>query len=178
VADVNRYWQDFSEQSETEATNRILVRVQGGTTVEMGDFIFFDDTDGLRLNGTSTKTNTGFPVSYLRPSATLETNKGYIEGRFLGVAMEGRDGQSNGVTVNLSVATKGIFKYPLRPARNVFPGYYAGPSGTTTGSDISSQAVQIATTAAHSYGYFAERKVHALEALVYIKTMLGDGMLS
>lgn len=176
--DTYRYYKDFSDRLEAQATQRILVPIQSGTTVEMGDFVFIDDIDGLRDNGTSTATGTGFPVSYLRPTETLATNKGYIEGRFLGIAMEGKDGQTNGVTRNLSIATKGIFDFTMKPARTVNVGYYAGPAGTTTGSNILNQSVEITTTASHSYGYFAERKVHALSALVYIKTKVGDGMLS
>lgn len=166
MANVNRYWGG--------ETNKILVPVLSGVTVEVGDLLFYDDIDGLRKNGNSVATFKAFPMQYMRTSgASLEANKHFIEGRFLGVAMDNKAGDNSGVTKDLSIATTGIFNFELRPARTVYFGYYAGPSGTTTGSNIDNQKVAITTNAPHSYGYFVERKVHALSARVSIMTKLG-----
>jgi len=162
------------------AKHVIHVTVKSGTTVETGDLMFLDDTDGLREEGASTADFSAYPMEHLRPSATLSTNKGYLETRFLGVALTDKDGGTNKPQEAMAIATGGIFEFDLKPARTVKVGYYAGPSGTTSGSNMFNQKMMVEAEAnkAHCYGYFVEYKTHAQSALVEIKTQHGDGMIS
>ena len=172
MADVNRW--DHGDK------NCIGVTVLSGTTVEMGDLMFLDDTDGLREEGSSTADYTAYPVEHLRPTATLSSNKGYIETRFLGVAMEGKDGGVNQPEKLIAIARSGIFEFDMKPARTVKVGYYAGPSGTTSASNFFNQKVMVEEEAnkTHCYGHFVEYKTHAQSALVMIKTRYYGGMIS
>ncbi len=171
MADVNRW--------ESGDKNCISVHFLSGTTVEMGDLIFLDNADGLRGNGSSTASQTGFPISWLRASgASLEYNKSLVKDRLLGVAMSGKDGGDNVPAQNIAVATTGIFELDLSPPATVKVGEMVGPSGTTVGSKMYDQKVMLTTKTANAIGYIAENKLYAQSAKVLIKTKLGQGVIN
>ena len=156
--------------------DQILIIVVSGVTVEIGDLMFLDNSDDLRNNGSSTKDNYAYPFSYLRISgASLALNKKQIKDRFLGVAMNDKDGVSGGANMNIPVATNGKFNFDLKPANTVKIGNYFGPSGTTTGSDILNQKVAKVSDSDLALGYFAEYKVHANSADAWIRTAFSSG---
>ena len=70
----------------------------------------------------------------------------------------------------ISVATRGKFDVDLKPGATVYVNDAFGPSGTTTGSDMFNQKVAKVTSADITLGYFAEYKVNASSADVWIKT--------
>lgn len=170
MANVNRW--------ESGDKNCIAVNFLSGTTVEMGDLIFLDDTDDLRSNGSSTASQTGYPISWLRASgASLEYNKSMVKARFAGIAISDKDGGANLPAKLIAVATSGIFEFDLKPARTVNVGNAVGPSGTSAASNMFDQKVMLTTKSANKIGYFVERKLHARSALVSIKTKFGQGVI-
>lgn len=155
----------------------VLVPIQGGVTVELGDLMFIDDDANLRNNGSSTATLYAFPFEYFRTSgASLVSNQQGVKDHFIGVAMDDHDGRSGSPSLNLSVATKGKFSYPLKPARTVAVGDMFGVSGSTSGSDLINQKIKRITDSDFKLGTFAESKVYAREAEVFIHTILNRGL--
>lgn len=153
--------------------NVAIVPVQGGVTVELGDLMFIDNDVDLRNDGSSTATLYAFPFEYFRLSgASLILNQQGVTAHFIGVALDDHDGKTGAVSFNLSVATEGKFKYPLKPARTVSAGDYFGVSGSTSGSDLMNQKIKKVTDYAFSLGVFAELQTHAREAEVFIHTIL------
>ena len=170
MANVNRHYSGDK--------NTIQVPFLSGTTVQMGDLIFFDDIDNLRNDGSSSATFTGYPISWLRTSgASLEANKAVVPARFLGVAMSDKDGGPDKPAVKIAVATTGIFRFNLKPAVTVNTGQLAGPSGTSTGSNMYDQKLMLTTQSAKAIGYFMERKVHTKTALVRLRSPQGEGVV-
>ena len=168
MANVNRWIEG--------ARNQILVTVASGVTVEIGDLMFLDNSDDLRNNGSSIADNFIYPLSYLRISgASLTLNKEQVKSRFLGVAMDDKDGIVGGVDMKIPIATAGKFDFDLKPGNTVHPGEYFGPSGTTTGSDILNQKVAKTSDSDLALGYFAEYKVHANSAYCWIRTAFSNG---
>lgn len=155
--------------------NAILIEVSSGVTVRVGDLMFQDNADDLRSNGSSTENNFAYPISYLRIGGTsLELNKDQVKVRFLGVALDDHDGiQSGAANVNLSVATNGKFVFPLKPPKTVSPNDFFGPSGTTVDSDMFDQKIAVTSSITRALGYVAERKVHAQQVEVFIRTSVG-----
>jgi hypothetical protein len=152
----------------------ILVTADSGVTVELGDLMFLDSSDGLRNNGASTATNFTYPISYLRGSgSSLELNKALAKAYFLGIAMSDKDGISDGADSNVSVGTGGKYRLSLKPGHNVRANYMFGASGTTTGSDLYNQYVMYTTEVSKALGYFAEHKDSALTAEAVIRTAFG-----
>ena len=152
--------------------NVVLINVASGVTVEIGDLMFLDNSDNLRNNGSSTKDNLAYPLSYLRISgASLELNKAEVKSRFLGVSLEDKyyEDIPKG-EYKISVATTGKFNFDLKPGATVYNNSYFGPSGTTTGSDMFNQKVAKVTNSDLALGYFAEYKVNANSADVWIRT--------
>jgi len=171
MANVNRW--------HSGRKNPITVKFSSGTTVEMGDLIFFDNEDNLRNNGSSTASHTGYPISWLRKSgASLEINKAAVPSRFLGVALSDKDGGLDKPAENIAVAREGVFEFDLSPATTVDVGKIAGVSGTSSASDMFDQKVMLTTQTAKAIGYFAERKVHAKTAQVIIHSTYGLGVIS
>ena len=84
--------------------------------------------------------------------------------------MDDQDGISNGIDFKIPIATSGKFVFPLKPAKTINVVDYFGPSGTTTDSDIFDQRIAKVTSSDRALGYFAERKVHAMSAEVFIRT--------
>jgi len=154
--------------------NTLLITVASGTTVRIGDLMFQDNTDDLRSDGSSTANNFAYPISYLRISgASLELNKDEVKSRFLGVALGDHDGLSGRSNVNLSVAIDGKFTFPLKPSRTVSPDDMFGASGTTASSDMFDQKISTTSSVTQALGWIAERKVHAQQVEVFIRTFVG-----
>ena len=164
MANINRWVEGHK--------NVVLINVVSGVTVEIGDLMFLDNSDNLRNNGSSTNDNYAYPVSYLRVSgASLELNKAEVKERFLGVSLEDKYYEDIPTGVyKISVATSGKFNFDLKPGASVSNGDYFGASGTTTGSDMFNQKIAKSTNSANALGYFAEYKVNANSADVWIRT--------
>lgn len=155
--------------------NVIPMSVQGGVTVELGDLMFIENTTNLRNDGSSTATLYAFPFEYFRTSgASLTVNRQTIKSYFVGVAMDDKDGRSESSSVMITIGTMGKYKFPLKPARSVYPGDMFGASGSTSGSDLYNQKIRRVTDSDFSLGTFAERKIHAKEAEVFINTIFGN----
>lgn len=155
----------------------VLVPVQGGVTVELGDLMFIDNDINLRNDGSSTATLYAFPLEYFRTTgASLTVNQQSVKSHFIGVALDDKDGQTGSPFVNIPVATKGEFEFPLKPARSVINGSYFGASGSTSGSDLYNQKIKKVTDSNFSLGIFSELKTHAKSARVFIHTILGSSV--
>ena len=105
-------------------TNTILAPVHGYHLVEEGDFMVLSAVDYLTTLGVAAD-NYAAPFSALKADtsqATVVLNR-LTYTYFLGVAMEG---SPLGVTENITIATTGVFRYPLYDTN--------APSGVTVGS--------------------------------------------
>lgn len=153
----------------------ILADIKSGVTVEVGDLMFLDNTDNLRADGSSIANYNAYPISYLRVSgSSLELNKRELKTRFIGVAMDDKDGVGDDrLPMKISIATNGKFKYKLKPAKTIKNGNIFGPSGTTSGSNMYNQKIMKTTETEIALGYFAESKTYATEAEVLIRTAFG-----
>lgn len=167
MASTNRY---VSGKRLTE-----LVSVKGGVTVETGDLMFLDNSDNLRSNGSSSANYFAYPVEYLRTSgASLEANKEALKDHFLGVALDDKDGVENYPDLNIPIATTGIYEFDLKPGRTVNNGDLFAAAGTTTASNLINQKIMKTSDSDKALGYFAERKIHATKAKVFIRTAFGN----
>jgi len=168
MANVNRYVEGSRDV--------ILADAASGVTVEIGDLMFLDNIDNLRNNGSSTANNMAYPISYLRVSgASLVLNKAEVKLRFLGVSLSDKYAEDIPTGVyKISIATEGKFSFDLKPGATVYNGDYFGPSGTTTGSDMFNQKVAKTTDSDLALGYFAEYKVNANSACIWIRTAYGS----
>lgn len=171
MANVNRYVE--GEKSI------VLETVKGGVTVELGDLMFHNVTDGLRNNGGSTADYSAYPFEYLRVSgASLELNKEAAQSRFLGVAMNDKDGITGSADMRIAIATAGRFNFDLKPGSTVYAGNMFGASGTTSASNLYNQKVMKTEDTSKALGRFAEHKIHALNADVWIMTKYSTGVIS
>ena len=152
--------------------NSLWVTVHSGITVELGDLMFLNNQNNLMYDGSSTADNLAYPIEYLRTSgASLELNKHKLKEVFIGVAMDDKDGVGDsGNTKNISIATSGKFKFDLKPAKTVYAGSFFGATGTSSASDLFNQKIMKTSDTTSIIGVFAEYKVHATEAEVYIKS--------
>ena len=136
--------------------------------------MFLDNSDNLRDDGSSTANNYGYPLEYLRISgSSLELNKVQVKSKFLGVAMDDKDGIDGANNLKIPVATFGKFKFDLKPSKTVNVGDMFAPSGTTSASDMYNQKIAKTTDSTKALGYFAECKTHATTVEVFIKTAFG-----
>lgn len=164
MTNVNRWVEGYK--------NAILITVASGVTVEIGDIMFLNNAVNLLNNGSSSADNFAYPISYLRISgASVELNKAEVKERFLGISLEDKYYEDIPTgEYKISVASRGKFNLDLKPGATVYPGDAFGPSGTTTGSDMFNQKVAKTTSSTLTLGYFAEYKVNANSADVWIKT--------
>jgi len=110
--------------------NLIQVNVRGSTTVEKGDLLILDQSDNLRNVGSSTANRTAYPFSFVNGTTqTITSNKLLAYQNFLGVAM---DESEEGVTGPITVATAGLFVFPLRWGKKVNVGDVVMPCGSGT----------------------------------------------
>ncbi len=151
MANVQRYIEG--------SRNTLLINVLSAVTVQTGDLMFIDKINNLRVNGSSTANNYGYPAEYLRTSgSSLEINKETFKTYFLGVALDYKDGIEGGVDLNIPVATSGKFNFDLKPARSIFTGDMFGVSGTSIDDEGNrnagdSETVLADITAAGTNGY-------------------------
>ena len=155
--------------------NTIMPLVDGGVTVVEGDLMFLDNTDNIRTNGNSTASYKAYPLEYLRTGTSVELSKAEVKSRFLGIALENKDGRTGYNSMNVSVATGGKFILDLKPPRTVYPGDFVSPSGTTINSDLLNQKVTKTTNSSIAIGTVAEHKIHAINAEIRIRTAFGAG---
>ena len=152
-----------------------LVDIASGVTVELGDLMFLDSADNLRNDGSSSTNNCAYPFEYFRLSgASLTLNKAGVQDYFIGIAMDDVDGVG-GVSRKISIGTGGKWMVDLKPGKTVYPLNMFGAAGTTTASDLYNQKVMKTTETGYALGYFVEKKVHALNAEVVIRTAFGAG---
>ena len=167
MANVNRYIE--GEKKE------VLVLVQSSVTVEVGDLMFLDKVNNLRNNGSSTADYTAYPIENFRISgASLELNKNSLKDYFLGVAMDDKDGISNGSDMNIPIATTGKFDYDLKPGGTINIGEMFSASGTTSASNLLNQKIMKTSEVTKALGYFAESKIHAQSIEVFLNTFMGN----
>lgn len=168
MANVNRYVGARAEYGT------VLVPVPSGVTVELGDLMFLDNADDLRNNGSSTANHCAYPFEHFRISgASLTLNKAAVVDRFLGVALDDLDGISGAPTQRITVATSGKFNFDLKPPKSVRLNHQFGASGTTVASNLYNQKVMAVTGTSFALGTFAEVKVHARNADLFINTIFG-----
>jgi len=112
-------------------------KVHGNVEIDKGDLLFLDQVDGLRLFGASTADVYVYPFNKVSGSTkTLASNRNLAYQNFFGVAASFSEA---GVTEEISVYLKGVFRYPLRNARSVKVGDYVVPTGS--GVTLYNQAV-------------------------------------
>jgi len=157
-------------RDNTRTVETVLLGFPSGVTVELGDLIFLDSANNLRNNGSSTATNLGYPFEYFRLSgASLTLNKFGVKDYFYGIAMDDKDGISNGSNQNLTVGTRGKFYMDLKPNKTVKVMQMYGASGTTAASNLANQKVMKVTDSDYALGYFLERKLYAQSAEINIR---------
>jgi len=103
-----------------------FVEVRANVVVEPGDFMFQFATAGDLGAGVAAD-NRAYPFTYAKATTGSSYPKETIYNDFLGVAMQG---SLSGTTENISIATDGIFKYPM---------YALG--AVTVGSSISAVSI-------------------------------------
>lgn len=81
-------------------TKPIFVQSPGAVTVEAGDFMYEEEN----------QSNQAYPFVYNVGATAGTANEEHIHTNFLGVAMEGKE---SGVTEKVTIATDGVFRYPL-----------------------------------------------------------------
>jgi len=104
MAGVNRHIREDTED--------ILAPVKGNVEIEVGDFLLLNDTNGS-VGFTSAlllADNTVYPFSYAKGTTTASYLDEVISTQFIGIAM---GASILGVTQNITVATAGVFRYPL-----------------------------------------------------------------
>ena len=158
-----------------DKTNAVLISVNGAVTVQVGDMMFLDSEDNLRNDGSSTADNTAYPFEYFRISgASLELNRIAVKNYFLGIAMEDKDGEENGPSINIPIYTSGQYDLDLKPGRSVDVGDMFCASGTTSASNLFNQKVMITSEVSKALGYFTEKKINANNAYGFIRTSIGN----
>jgi len=157
----------------------VLSPVHGNVVVEAGDLMFLDNSDGVRGASTSAD-NYAYPFSSAVNAASKETgiiNALYTQ--FLGVAMES---SPSGTTENISVATNGVFRYPLyRNAGTTIGATVSSVSMFTSGTGVSDQTVFLGTSAPGStalLGYIVKTESGASFVDFQIRTAFGSSGLA
>jgi len=166
-------------------TNQILADVHGSTVVEAGDLMFRNSIAGLVGDGTAGNAiaadNYAYPFNLARNSASeVCTIVAGIHTNFLGVAMES---SISGVTEKISIATAGVFRYPLYRNSAVTVGYKVSAVSTFASAadqGVSKQTVyHIATTPGSTayLGYIVKTESGASYVDFQIRTAYGSGAL-
>jgi len=157
----------------------VLASIKGSTVVEAGDLMFLNNSDGV-VGASSSADNYAYPFSSAANSASVAT--GIIEAlytQFLGVAMES---SPSGTTENISIATDGVFKYPLYRIGAVTIGAtVSSVSVLTSGTGVSDQVVFQSTTAPGStalLGYIVKTESGASFVDFQIRTAFGSSGLA
>jgi hypothetical protein len=105
MAGVNRHVREDTED--------ILAPVNGNVEVEVSDFLLLNNTDGTVGQTNSLllgANNYVFPFSYAKSTTGGSFIDNVLSTQFIGIAMTA---SPLGVTNNITVATAGVFRYPL-----------------------------------------------------------------
>jgi len=120
----------------------VLAEVLGAASLEAGDLVFLNNVNGTAGVGVSPfllqADNRVYSLSDHKTSTDSSTWTVRLSNQFMGVAMEGSQA---GVTEKVTVATTGIYRYPLYSV-----------SAVTTGSKISAVSTVWSTTSDGSLG--------------------------
>jgi len=134
-------------------TNERLVPVRGNVVVEAGDFMYIDTVGGVR--GTTIAVDRyADPFNLAVNSSSSQSSIMHeIYENFLGVAMES---SPSGTTEDISIASSGIFSYPLSNATGsavTVGALISAVSPSATGTAVSAQAVVNSITQPGSTAY-------------------------
>ena len=164
--------------------NPIIAPVHSYHTVEAGDFMVLSSVDYITDRGIAAD-NYAAPFSELQPDTTQEVLvlSRLIYSQFLGVAMEGSPA---GVTENITIATTGVFRYPIIhtsvPSAVTVGSLVAAVSPSTAYKGVSAQTVAHGTDAVRmstSYlGYIVKSESGASFVDFEIRTAFGPGGLA
>ena len=137
MGDYNRRIRDDSWEKTFQLQGS--AKVYGNIEIDTGDLLFLDQANGLRGKGTSSMDGHAYPFSKLSGSTrTLASNRNLAYQNFFGIAASYSE---SGVTEEISVYLKGLFRYPLRNARSIKVGYYVVPTGS--GVTLYNQSVAV-----------------------------------
>jgi len=160
-------------------TNDVLIDIHGNTTIEAGDFIVRNGVDGGMAGAAATglaADNYGFPLSSYHNTASTEIEiNGIIQTNFVGVAMES---SPSGTTEKITVASDGVFRYPLYTSSAVTIGTTVSTTSGSAHSASSKQAVSILGTANDTtayLGYCVKTESGASFVDFQIRTAYGTG---
>ena len=157
----------------------VQANVPDCVAVKPGDLMFVATAGRLDLNK-ALRTKSG-NTSYCYPMAAGTTHSSHWSGtttlaaRFIGVAL---DDSPYGSTDTISVATAGVFEFPLAAAAGVTLGYLAKakPSGYSAGSATTASYQLIPQSGGGvSVGWVQKTEVGAKTVRVMIRTLLGPG---
>ena len=164
--------------------NPIIAPVHSYHTVEAGDFMVLSAVNRM-IEDEISADNYAAPFSAVKPDAThpVATLTNFLWTYFLGVAMEDSPA---GVTENITIATTGVFRYPIHPI--VAPGAVtigskvSAVSSTLTGNGVSAQTVIHGTDAARMctayLGYIVKTESGASFVDFALRTAYGPGGLA
>ena len=137
-----------------DETNEILVPIKGNVEVDPGDFMFNNGTAGSIGVGNSVD---GYAYPFDSAVNTASPATGIINAiytNFIGVALTGSE---SGVSNNITVATAGVFRYPLYSAAGVTIGALVSSVSTNSSAKgaspqhVAITGAAIATTAYLGY---------------------------
>jgi len=164
--------------------NPIISPVHSYHVVQAGDFMALNNTDYM-TGVAEAADNYAVPFSELNMDSThhVATQSQFVYAQFLGVAMEDSPA---GVTENITIATTGVFRYPIHPI--VAPGAVtigskvSAVSSTLTGNGVSAQTVIHGTDAARMctayLGYIVKTESGASFVDFALRTAYGPGGLA
>lgn len=145
MADVDRR---VKLRSWKDSFPYVQADVHGNVEVERGDLMFLDDANGLRSRGASVADWYTYPIEKIDGTTrTLASNISLAKNHFLGVAAGSSD---SGVTEKIAIYVGGLFKFPLKSARNVKVGHYASPCGS--GVTLYNQKLALSSTSPNQIG--------------------------
>jgi len=157
----------------------MLVKIHGNITVNAGDLMFLDRTNGGRGAGVAADYY-GYPFNYALNATTITMGiASILYNHFAGVAM---DGSISGTTEDISVATNGVFRYPVyRDGAVTIGALVSAVSSLTSGTGVSPQTVFMSATAPGStayLGYCVKTQSGASYVDFQIRTAYGAGGLA
>ena len=142
MANINRHLRG--------AQDVMIADVNGNVVVEVGDFMVRNGQLGMvGLNANITTLlaadNTAYPFSYVKSATAATELENTIAENFLGIAMEA---SVAGTTEKISIATAGVYRYPLDSLESaVTIGSFVSAVSATGSSGVSKQAVMNHATA-------------------------------
>lgn len=160
-------------------SNEMLVKIHGNIVVNAGDLMFLDRTNGGRGAGEAADYY-AYPFNYALNATTIAMGiASILYNHFAGVAM---DGSESGTTEDISVATNGVFRYPVyREGAVTIGALVSAVSSFTSGTGVSPQTVYMANSAPGStayLGYCVKTQSGASYVDFQIRTAYGAGGLA